>query len=263
MFGDSKKLMSIQNEHIYSELYPSEDLDDYISLYFMAENLSDKPQEMTICPDGYFKLIVQILEGKIVAYFLTGIWANEIDIVVKPRVTTYGIKFKVIAAEMILNREISSILNSVEQKESNYFGMDKVRFGKFNDIVAQLEDILLRKLPPNEQIRANRLRLSQYLYSNYESVLAKDVAKQIYWPQRDINRYLNKYIGISLKKYLNIQKCYRAYFKITEGEFFPPKGFFDQAHFIREVKKHTGRTPTALFKGQNDQFIQLRNIKKL
>ena len=71
-------------------------------------------------------------------------------------------------------------------------------------------------------------------------------------------RYLNKHIGISLKKYLNIQKCYRAYLQIREGQFFPEKGFFDQAHFIREVKKHTGHTPTFLHQGINDQFIQLK-----
>ncbi len=263
MFGEPKIPMFTNNGHVYNEIYPSDGLEDYVSLYFKAENLSDKPQPMTICPDGYFKLIIQLLEGKIVAYFLTGIWANEIDIVIPPKVVTYGIKFKVIAAELIFKREISAILNSVEQKETDYFGMDEVSFGAFEDVVKQLEGILLKKLPVREQIRANRIRLSQFLYNNFEDIQAREVAQQIHWSQREINRYLNKYIGISLKKYLNIQKCYRAYFKITEGEFFPEKGFFDQAHFIREVKKHTGQTPTALFKGQNDQFIQLRNIKKL
>ena len=263
MFGESKIFMSKNSQHVYNEVYPSIELDDYVTLYFKAENLSDKPQPITICPDGYFKLIIQLMEGKIKAYFLTGIWANEIDIVVPPRVTTYGIKFKIIAAELLFQREIATILNSVEQKKIDYFGIDKVDFGSFEKVVSQLEKILIAQLPPKEQIRANRIRLSQFLYSNYEDVQASAVAQQIHWSQREINRYLNKYIGISLKKYLNIQKCYRAYFKITEGDFFPEKGFFDQAHFIREVKKHTGQTPTALYKGKNDQFIQLKNIKKL
>ncbi len=263
MFGEPKFFMSKKDQHVYNEFYPSNELDDYVSLYFKAQNLSNQPQSMTICPDGYFKLIIQLLDGKIKAYFLTGIWANEIDIVIPPGVITYGIKFKIIAAEMIFKREIATVLNSVEQKKTDYFGIDKVDFGTFEQVVNQLEEILINKLPPKEQIRANRIRLSQFLYNNYEDVQAREVAQQIHWSQREINRYLNKYIGISLKKYLNIQKCYRAYFRITEGDFFPEKGFFDQAHFIREVKKHTGQTPTVLFKGQNDQFIQLRNIKKL
>ena len=37
---------------------------------------------------------------------------------------------------------------------------------------------------------------------------------------------------------LNIQKCYDAYLQIRDGKFYPEKGYYDQAHFIREIKKH-------------------------
>jgi len=253
--------MSISLTHKYSELYPSKALENYVASFFEARNESDKAEEITICPDAYFKLIIQVLDGKIVAYFLTGIWAKEIDIVIPPRVISYGIRFKVIAPEYILRREIKSILNSVEQLKTEYFDIDKIEFTTFPSIVEQLENIISKRLPREEEIKSNRLRLSQFLYSQYEDIKAGEVASQIYWSQREINRYLSKYIGVSLKKYLNIQKCYRAYFQIRDGEFFPEKGFFDQAHFIREVKKHTGKTPSQLYKGQNDQFIQLKNMK--
>ncbi len=255
--------MPTNTHHTYNEIYPSKELDDFVSLYFEACNLSDIPEKITICPDGYFKLIIQILDGKIISYFLTGLWINEVEIVIPPKVTTYGIKFKIIAPEYILKREIKSVLNSVEQLNSSYFGIKDLKLTSFNDIVTQLEKILYEKLPSKNQILGNRLRLSQFLYGNYEDIQANEVARQIYWSHRQINRYLNKYTGITLKKYLNIQKCYRSYLHIREGEFFPEKGFFDQAHFIREVKKHTGHTPKILFQKQNDQFIQLRNIKKL
>lgn len=263
MFEQSKLFMALSDDHVYSEVYPSESLHDFVSLYFETKNLSNEPQQVTICPDGYFKLIVQVLHGKITAFFLTGLWTNEVDIVIPPKVISYGIKFKVIAPELIFQKGIGSILNSVEQLKIDNFGMNTVDFGSFEEVAQQLEALLLKRIQPQEQIQSNRIRLSQFLYSTYEDVQAKEVAKQIYWSQREINRYLNKYLGISLKKYLNIQKCYRAYLKITEGEFFPEKGFYDQAHFIREIKKHTGQTPTSLYKGRNDQFIQLRNIKKL
>ena len=94
-------------------VYAPDELDSYVSLYFKTQNLSNKPQYITIWPDGYFKLIIQLLDGKMVAYFLTGIWANEIDIVISPKITTYSIKFKIIAADMIFKRETASILNSV------------------------------------------------------------------------------------------------------------------------------------------------------
>lgn len=251
------------NNHQYSELYPSKGLDDFISLYFEAKNLSNKPEKITICPDGYFKLIIQVKDKKIISYFLTGIWIKEIDIIVPAKVTTYGVKFKIIASEIILKREIKSILNSVEQLNFNKFNIDDLNINSFEMIVKQLEERFYQELHFQKEIQGNKLRLSQFLYNNYKDIKANEVSNQIYWTHRQINRYLNKYVGVTLKKYLNIQKCYRSYLHIREGSFFPEKGFFDQAHFIREVKKHTGHTPTLLFKGKNNQFIQLKNIEKL
>ncbi len=263
MFEDFKDTMATPKEHTYSEIYPSKALDDFVGMYWVSENLSDKPYKITICPDGYFKLIIQIMEGKIVSYFLTGLWMNEVEVAIQPKMITYGIKFKIIAPEYIFKREIKSILNSVEQLPLQYFEIDQLDFSDFPKLAAQFETLLLKKITPKEEIRSNRLRLSQFLYRTYGDIQASEVANQIFWSQREINRYLNKYLGISLKKYLNVQKCYRAYLQIREGEFFPEKGFFDQAHFIREVKKHTGQTPKGLYKKQNDQFIQLKNMKKL
>lgn len=254
--------MEAKYHHKYTELYPSEILADYVASYFEVKNLSNNTDEVTICPDSYFKLIIQLKEGKISSYFLTGIWTKEIDMAVLPDVITYGIRFKIIAPEYIFNREIKSILDTVEQLNTDYFDMSKVTFSTFPKIIEQFEEILIERLPKKDTVRGNRKRLNQFLYSHYEDIKASDVADQIFWSQREINRYLSKYIGISLKKYLSIQKCYRAYFQIREGEFFPEKGFFDQAHFIREVKKHTGKTPTQLYQGQNDQFIQLKNMKR-
>ena len=69
-------------------------------------------------------------------------------------------------------------------------------------------------------------------------------------------------MGVSLKAYLNIQKCYSSYFHIRDGEFYPTNEYFDQSHFIREIKKHTGKTPKELYKKQNDRFIQLKFIQR-
>ena len=178
--------MASNNHHTYSELYPSKPLDDFVSLYFAAKNLSDKPYKTTICPDGYFKLIIQVQENKIIAYFLTGLWTKEVDIAIPPNTTTYGIKFKILAAEYILKKELKPILNSVEQLSTDFFNIKNIQYTSFPEIVKQVESILLEKLTPKEQIRSNHLRLSQFLYNTYEDIQAKEVANQIYWPQREI-----------------------------------------------------------------------------
>ncbi|MCK8522222.1 hypothetical protein M0D21_11615 [Aquimarina sp. D1M17] len=255
--------MTENTDHIYNELYPSEELDDFISSYFEAKNLSKKHHHFSICPDGYVKLIIQLVKGKVVRFIMTGLWTKELDIVTPPGVVSYGIRLKIIAPEYILHRDTKETLNNTIPLDFNYLNFNTIEFTSFENVVKQIEAIFLKRLALNKEIRPNRLRLSQLLYNTFGDIQAQEVAKQIFWSHREINRYLNKYVGISLKKYLNVQKCYRAYLQIREGEFFPEKGFFDQAHFIREVKKHTGQTPRTLYQKQNDQFIQLKNIKKL
>jgi len=63
---------------------------------------------------------------------------------------------------------------------------------------------------------------------------------------------------------MNIQRAYSAYFDIRQGDFSPSPNdtFYDQSHFIKEIKKHTGATPKKVFQNQNETFKQIRNIKK-
>ncbi|MEM9706744.1 MAG: NAD(P)-dependent oxidoreductase, partial [Pseudomonadota bacterium] len=35
-----------------------------------------------------------------------------------------------------------------------------------------------------------------------------------------------------------------SYIQIREGRFFPEKFYYDRAHFVREIKKHTGEAPS-------------------
>lgn len=263
MFGKTKPWMIENTKHIYSELYPCEELDDFVASYFESKNLSDKHHNITICPDGYVKLVIQLVDNKVVRFIMTGLWTKELDIVTPPGVVSYGIRLKIISPEYILFRDTKETLNNTIPLDFGYLDINTIEFTSFEEVVKQLEAIFLKRLASNNEIRPNRLRLSQLLYNTFGDIQVKEVAKQIFWSHREINRYLNKYVGISLKKYLNVQKCYRAYLQIREGEFFPEKGFYDQAHFIREVKKHTGQTPKKLYQKQNDQFIQLKNIKKL
>jgi len=49
--------------------------------------------------------------------------------------------------------------------------------------------------------------------------------------------------------------------QIRKGQFYPQDGNFDQAQFIKGIKKLTGFTPKVLQKNQNDRFLQFSIIK--
>jgi len=251
----------MNEQSTYKEIQPNVELNDFVHSFWMHENNSDTVEKTTIVPDSYFKIVMLIKNQKIVTYFMTGLWLDEKEFSFAPNTTSVGVRLKILAPEFLLNREVSSILQKMHQLDLHYLNVDKFDLSSFEIIVEQWQKELL-SIKPQKAIQGNKLRLSQLLDKMNGNIPATEVSNQIYWTNRQINRYLNKYVGVSLKKYLNIQKCYQAYLQIREGEFYPEEGFFDQPHFIREIKKHTGETPKSLHEQQNDRFIQLKRISK-
>lgn len=240
---------------------PSEPLDDFVHLYWEHTNHSGEANKLTIFPDSFFKLIFIFQNGKIVAHFMTGLWTNEMEFKIPSDSILYGIKFKILAPEYIFQKEIASIVQSHKDLSFDFLNVYNTNFKNFDDFVEQIENLLLEKLN-KKRIKSHKLQLSQLLYTVNGNISVEEISNQINWNTRQISRYLNKYIGISLKSYLSIQKCYSSYFHIRDGKFYPSNEYFDQAHFIREIKKHTGKTPKELFKNKNDRFIQLRFIQR-
>ena len=253
--------MQTGNKNSFSQVKPSSSLKDFVELFWEHKNTSDQVSKITIFPDTFFKLIVEVEDEKIIAYFLTGLWPKEIEIEVPPNTTVFGVKFKVLAPEYVFTEEIASLLQSHRDLGANFWGMDTVDFSSFQNFVDHVGSTVASKLD-SKDVDPRKIQLSQMLYHMEGDISAEEVSNQISWSNRQINRYLNKYLGVSLKRYLSIQKCYAAYIQIREGRFFPEKGYYDQAHFIREVKKYTNQTPKELYHKQNDQFVQLKNIPK-
>lgn len=251
----------MNEQSTYQEIKPKTELEDFVHSFWVHQNNTDSLEKITIVPDSYFKLVITLKNNKVIAYFMTGLWTEEKTISILPKAITIGCRLKMLAPEFLFNKELASILNKYQQLDLQYLNIEKFNLSNFETLIEQWQNELIKEIA-EKTVQENKLRLSQLLDKMNGRISAKEVSDQIYWTNRQINRYLNKYLGVSLKKYLTIQKCYYSYIQIREGIFFPEKGFFDQPHFIREIKKHTGETPRKLHKEQNDRFIQLKRILK-
>ena len=255
--------MSSEKENrSYKQINPIPALKYFVEVFWEHNNGSDSPNQLTIFPDSFFKLIIMLNDGKITAYLLTGLWTKEIEVSIPANTVVYGVKFKILAAEYLFQKEFASLLQTQVNLNVDFLNIKSVDFNDFDTFVNQMEAILVNLIKNSKKIESRKLQLSQMLYKMEGDISAEEVSNQIYWSNRQINRYLNKYLGVSLKKYINIQRCYSSYIQIIEGRFFPDNSFYDQAHFIREIKKYTGETPKTLHKHQNDRFVQLRGIIK-
>ncbi len=245
----------------FSQINPAKGLEELIDSYWAYQNPTNQVQRVTVLPDSFFKIIIEFQGVDIIRYFLTGLWTKEIEITIPAHTSMYGIKFKILAPEYIFQKEIASLILSHQDLQLNFWNIRDVTPGNFQEFVKKIE-LRITKDIKQKKIQPKKLQLSQLLYFMNGHISAEEVSNQINWSNRQINRYLNKYLGVSLKTYLNIQKCHSSYFHIREGELYPKNNYFDQPHFIREIKKHTGKTPKEIYKNQNDRFIQLKFIKR-
>jgi hypothetical protein len=248
-------------DELYKEIAPCIELEDLVDSFWMHANPTDNTQIVTISASSFVKFVVFVRKRKIIYYILTGVWTEPKEIHVPPETAAYGCRMKVLAPEFLLNREMTSLCNIMHPLEHSFLNVEKFEFTDFKTTVKHFEYELL-KIKSTKKIADNKARFSDLLYSYKGSISTKEVAEQVFWTNRQINRYLNSYIGIPLKKFLTIQKCSEIVSGIVLGKYSPYDSFYDQAHFIREVKKHTGATPTKISKLKNDRFIQLTNISK-
>lgn len=95
----------------------------------------------------------------------------------------------------------------------------------------------------------------------------KSLADQVGCSQRQLERHFNRCVGLSAKQYARIVKFQHVFSGFETGEvpnwarLAVDRGYFDQAHFIHEFKRFTGKSPKQYFHSQQiltDLFWQMR-----
>ncbi|HSY61470.1 MAG TPA: hypothetical protein VK796_06310, partial [Cytophaga sp.] len=191
---------------------------------------------------------------------LSGIATESSQAVVAAHTVMYAISFKFLALEYILDTSVADLLNSITYLPNDFLG---IRKEDLVDLETFQEKISLKL---KEQIQTDidnrKQKLSQLIYDSKGGILIQEASDKCRWSSRQINRYFQQWIGISLKNYLTIVRFRTSFSHIKAGKLFPEQHYTDQAHFIREVKKFSGVVPKELNRNTNDRFIQFSLLKK-
>lgn len=226
---------------------------------FWEYSTDDAAIDHTILPDGYFDLIVIYQCGQLTEIKLTGVWTKPITVTIPKSTRILAIRFKLLAAEYLVKHEIKSILDSTKFLPHSFWGIDTLTgcdLEKFENTISAQASNALKHL---KRIDDRKLSLFKLIYED-KTLSVEQLSQQVCWNSRQINRYFNNQFGFPLKMFVNIIRCHATYEKIANGEISPPDEFFDQSHFIKEIKKYTGSTPGALHENENDRFLQLKTI---
>ncbi|MCL9806563.1 helix-turn-helix domain-containing protein [Flavobacterium amniphilum] len=238
----------------YREIKPTGFLNHFIQSFW--EYNSTETVEHTIIPDGYFDLIAEYENDSLQLVKLTGVWTSPIAVSIPESTRIFAVRFKLLAAEYLFQQEIKSILNTSKELPLSFWNIDSYQTDDFEKFASDITNQLQNAISHLKEIDNRKLKLFDLIYGNH-NLSVTGLSENIHWSSRQINRYFNQQFGCSLKTFLNVVRCNSSYELISGGNLSPTDDYFDQAHFIKEIKKHTGTTPGELFKNENDRFLQL------
>jgi AraC-like DNA-binding protein len=249
-------------EIIYEEINPDKSLTDFVKRFWKFSNPTEVKKHYTILPDGYFDLVIKITNDKIDSASIFGLCTKELEVVIPANTTVLGICFKPLATEYILQLNIAEALNSNINLENNFLAITNIPFDNFQKWTEHITNQMLFKLKSGKQIDNRKQNIFSFLFQTNGSLKIQELSSKVFWNSRQINRYFKDRFGLSLKAYCNILRCFSSYTQIREGNLSPNNDFYDQSHFIKEIKKHTGVNPTELHQNKNDRFLQFSTLPR-
>ena len=247
-----------ENTIDYNIIKPEKSLRDYIKFFWHLANTGNSDKKVVILPDGYFDIIFFSLNDGTTSALLVGLATEPSEYVIPAKSVSFAISFKLPGAEYILRTSLKDLLNQQKYLPAGFWNIELKQALDFAGFVKAVTHIV-RELIPND-IDNWKHKLFETVYNTGGLTTVQQISGEVHWSSRQINRYFNKWFGITLKAYCNILR-YRASFKnLKDGKLFPEEHFADQAHFIKEIRKYSGVTPKELAKNENDRFIQLSTL---
>jgi AraC-like DNA-binding protein len=239
---------------------PDKSLCDFVESFWMLYNQSAHEKEVVILPDGRIDLFFSQSATEPFHITLLGLGTEALQTKIQPKTLIFAISFKPLATEYILHATVAGLLNGARQLPTDFWGFginDLADFDHFcKKASRKIQELLI------EKVDARKQKLFELIFASNGSMPVKELSEKVYWSSRQINRYFNQQVGISLKAYCNILRFRASLQQIKDGKLFPEQKFADQTHFIKEIKKFSGVVPKELSKNQNDRFILLSVLPK-
>ena len=240
---------------------PNAELSEFVGSFWMLVNNSGKDKELAVLPDGRVDVLFSYSDTEPFNVMLMDLDRQSSRTIFASKTTIFAVSFKLLAVEYILETSVADQKNNPFVLPDNFWDISIEDLNNFEHFVKKVSDKILDILK-EKKVDDKKRKLFEHIYASDGSMTVKELSEKSFWTSRQINRYFNQYIGISLKEYCTILRFKASLPQIKEGKFFPEQNFTDQAHFIKAVKKHSGLTPKELNKNENDRFIQFLDLPK-
>jgi AraC-like DNA-binding protein len=250
----------MKNDFHYKFINPHKSLSDFVESIGMFHNRSDEPREVVVMPDGRIDLFFLKSLNDTFKVILVGLETYPEQRIIPPHTLTFSISFKPLAVEYILQTSIADLLNTAKNLPGGFWNFNADDLNNFDAFYTKASQKIKELIPL--EIDERKRRLFELIYSSNGEMSVKELSEKVFWSSRQINRYFNQQLGLSLKAYCTILRFRASLQHIAEGKLFPELNFTDQNHFIKEIKKFSGVVPKELSKNKNDRFVLLSVLKQ-
>ncbi len=236
------------NENIEYKEYHIKELENYcMCIWTMrSKKILDKSISNNILPDSCIDIVIDFVNFTICfAGFSkqTKPFAleNKIDYMgVRLKPSIFYLLFKV-GADQIMDCEIPFEEIEKEMTLEKIFGLKTS-----NERMECLKNYLQEKIKGKTQMPF--LKIVEDLYNNPKEQNVINIANQFGYNQRHLYRVFKANFGVSPKVLLNILRLHLCLTLLLEknmnlADIANFCGFYDQSHFIKEIKKYTGISP--------------------
>ncbi len=234
---------------------PGKKLIPFVQSFWMLENPSDQEVETTVLPDGMVDLFIFRSGHSPYQVALKGVETAPSQTVIVPKIKMFAIGFKPLAIEYLFHTQIAHILNEAMHIHDPWWQFSEADLDDFDKFVKTASQKIADTL--TTPVDTRKKELFDLIFEHNGALTVQELSEKVFWSARQINRYFNQQFGLSLKAYCNIIRFRASFEQIKHGKLFPEQNFFDQAHFIKEVKKLSGVAPKELKDNKNDRFLQL------
>ena len=235
-------------ENIEYEEYNIKELEDYcMCIWTMkSKKILNKKISNNILPDACIDIVIDFVSNTIC---FAGFSKETKDFKLDKKIDYMGVRLKPsifcllfnVSADRVMDEEIA--FSDIE-KEVN---IDRILDLKnTNERIEYLKGYILQKA--KEQREIPFMEVVEKLYENPKEQSVTEIAKKLGYNERNLYRVFKANFGVSPKVLLNILRLHLCLTLMLEEKMNLIDialfcGFYDQSHFIKEIKRYTGISP--------------------
>ncbi len=238
-------------EKVNYKEYRLEELNEYCMCIWQMQSKEYLEETIynNILPDACIDIVIDFICKTIC---VAGFSKDTMSLELEGQVDYIGVRLKPSIFYLLFNIEADKVMDrqvpiSEIEKEDNLLKIFLLK--DTNKRINTLKKYLLEKL--KNISKKDFINLVDELYESPKQQTVIDIARKLGYNQRHLFRLFKVNYGLSPKVLLNILRLHLCLTLLLEENMDLTSiatlcGFYDQSHFIKEIKKYTGISPLKL-----------------